>query len=41
MRGKKSERIVLQKIIRYCDEIEQLVRKHHYARQDFENNLRT
>lgn len=39
MRGKKSERIVLQKMIRYCDEIEQLLEKHHYDREDFENNM--
>ena len=38
MRGKKSEQIVLQKIIRYCDEITQILKKHHYDREDFEND---
>ncbi len=26
MRGRKSEQIVLQKMLRYCDEIEQILR---------------
>lgn len=38
MRGEKSERIVLQKMIRYCDEIAQILEKHHFAKEDFENN---
>ena len=29
MRGKKSEQIVLQKMLRYCDEMEQILNKHH------------
>lgn len=38
MRGKKSERIILQKMIRYCDEIEQILKKHHSNREEFEND---
>lgn len=38
MRGKKSERIVLQKMIRYCDDITQILAKHHSSREDFEHN---
>lgn len=38
MRGKKANRIVIQKMISYCDEIEQILRKHDYKRDDFENN---
>lgn len=38
MRGKKSVRIVLQKIIWYCDEIAQILAKHYSSREDFEND---
>lgn len=38
MRGEKSECIVLQKIIQYCEEIVQILKKHHFDRKDFENN---
>lgn len=39
MKSRKSERIVLQKMIRYCDEIAQILEKHHFAREDFENDM--
>lgn len=39
MRGKKSEQIILQKIIRYCDEITRILKKHHYNKKDFENDI--
>lgn len=39
MRDRKSERIVLQKMIWYCDEIAQILEKHHFAREDFENDV--
>lgn len=39
MRDKKSEQIVLQKIIRYCDEIVKIVEKHHFDKDDFEGNM--
>lgn len=39
MRGKKSERIVLQKMLRYCDEIAQILKKHHFDREEFENDV--
>ena len=38
MRGKKSEHIVLQKMIRYCDEIAQILKKHRFNREEFEND---
>lgn len=38
MRGKKSERIILKKMIRYCDEIAQILQKHNFDKEDFENN---
>ena len=38
MRGRKSERIVLQKIIRYCDEAAQILERHCFDRADFEDN---
>lgn len=39
MRGKKAERIVLQKMIWYCNEIAQILEKHHFGRGDFENDM--
>lgn len=39
MRGKKSEQIVLQKMIWYCDKISQILEKHHFSREDFENDM--
>ncbi len=36
MRGKKSERIVIQKMIRYCDEIALILEKHCFRREEFE-----
>ncbi len=39
MRGKKPERITLQKMIRYCNEIEQILKKHHFNREEFENDI--
>lgn len=33
MRGKRSERIILQKMLRYCDEIEQILKKHRFKLQ--------
>lgn len=38
MRGKKSERIILQKMLQYCDEIEQILKKHRFNREEFEND---
>lgn len=38
MRGKRMERIMLQKMLRYCDEIEQILNKHHFNREEFEND---
>lgn len=38
MRGKKPERITLQKMIRYCNEIEQILKKHRFNREEFEND---
>ena len=38
MRGKKSERVILQKMLQYCDEIEQILKKHHFNRAEFEND---
>ena len=38
MRSKKPERIVLQKLLRYCDEIAQILERHHFDREDFESN---
>ena len=38
MRGKKTERIVLQKMMLYCDEIAQIVKKHNFNREEFEND---
>lgn len=38
MRGKKSEQIVLQKMLRYCDEMEQILNKHHSNREEFEKD---
>ncbi len=38
MRGEKSQSILLQKMIRYCDEIAQILEKHHFDKKDFEQN---
>ena len=38
MRGKKAERIVLQKIIKYCDTIEEILAKHDFNRAYFESD---
>lgn len=38
MRGKKSEWTALQKMLRYCDEIDLILKKHHFDREDFEND---
>ena len=38
MKGKKSEQIVLQKMVRYCNEIALILEKHHFSREDFEND---
>lgn len=38
MRGKKSERIMLQKMLWYCDEIEQILKKHHFSKEEFEDD---
>jgi len=38
MRGKKSEQIILQKMIRYCNEIELILEKHHFNREEFDND---
>lgn len=35
MRGKKAERIILQKMIWYCNEIARMLEKHHFAKDDF------
>ncbi len=38
MRGKKPEQIMLLKMLRYCDEIGQILKKHHFSREEFEND---
>ena len=38
MRGKRPERIILQKMLRYFVEIEQILKKHHFNREEFEDN---
>lgn len=38
MRGKKPERIMLQKMLRYCNEIEQILKKHHFNREEFDDD---
>lgn len=38
MRGSRSQRLILQKMIWYCDEIAQILEKHHFAKEDFEND---
>lgn len=38
MRGKRSEQIVLQKIIGYCDGVAQILEKHHFDKEEFEND---
>ena len=38
MRGKRPERIILQKMLQYCDEIEQILKKHHFNREEFEKD---
>lgn len=38
MRGKKSERVVMQKMLQYCDEIAQILKKHNFNREEFEND---
>lgn len=38
MRGKRPEQIILQKILRYCDEIERILKKHCFDREKFEND---
>ena len=39
MRGRNSEQIILQKMIRYCNEIELILEKHHFNRKDFEKDM--
>ena len=39
MRHKSAERIILQKIIRYCDEITLILKKHHCLRTYFEQDM--
>lgn len=38
MRGKRSERVILQKIIKYCDEISSILQNHHSSRDEFEHD---
>ena len=38
MRGKRSDRIILQKIIHYCNETGRILEKHCFDRKDFEND---
>lgn len=38
MRGKRSERVILQKMIRYCDEIARMLERHHFDRESFEHD---
>lgn len=39
MKGRKSERIILQKMIQYCNRIAQILEKHHFNRNEFENDM--
>ncbi len=38
MRDKRTERMMLQKMLRYCNEIEWILKKHHANREEFEND---
>lgn len=39
MRGKKKAQIVLQKMLRYCDEIGHILEKHDFDRKYFEDDM--
>lgn len=38
MRGKRAERVVLQKMIQYCGMMAHILEKHHFNRKDFETD---
>ncbi|MCM1023939.1 MAG: DUF86 domain-containing protein [Prevotella sp.] len=38
MRGRRAEQVILKKMIKYCDEIAQMLERHNSSREDFENN---
>ena len=38
MRGKRPQRVIVQKMIRYCDEITRMLKRHHFDRDEFDNN---
>ena len=38
MRGKRPQRVILQKMIRYCDEITRMLNRHQFDRDEFEND---
>lgn len=38
MRGKKANHIVVQKMISYCNEIQQILKKHDYKKYEFEKD---
>lgn len=38
MRGKRAEHIILKKMIKYCDEIAQMLENHNCDKEVFENN---
>lgn len=38
MRGKRSEQVILQKMIHYCNEIGWILEKHCFDKKDFEND---
>lgn len=37
MRGHKAEKAIMKKMIKYCDEIAQMLEKHNSDREEFEN----
>ena len=38
MRGNKAKKVILKKMIKYCDEVAQMLEKHNFSREDFDNN---
>lgn len=38
MKGKKANHIIVQKMVNYCNEIERILKKHDYKRNEFEND---
>lgn len=38
MRSKRSECVILKKMIKYCDEIAEILKKHNYKKEAFDND---